>query len=101
VIVAELVTSSPPAAATLIRMLAPLVAEDERRRGDLVATLRTYLAEGLSIHRTAEQLFLHRNSVRSRLRRIEALLGVPVADAKLQLELALIARDAGAAPNAT
>jgi len=56
------------------RMLLPLAREDEERRSDLMATLRAYYACGARVDKTAERLFLHRNSVRYRLDRVVALL---------------------------
>jgi DNA-binding PucR family transcriptional regulator len=58
-----------------------------------VPTLRAYLASGMSPYKTASALFVHRNTLRARLRRIEDLLGGPVIDLHLALQLALLARD--------
>lgn len=44
-------------------------------RDELVDTLVTHFARGLDVATTAEALFLHPNSVRYRLRRIEELIG--------------------------
>ena len=93
VVVPALLASAPDIAGELGQMLRPLAQEDLRSRGELVETLRTYLSEGLSVHRTAQVLMVHRNTVRSRLKRIETLVGGTIASLKLPLELALLAND--------
>jgi sugar diacid utilization regulator len=93
VVVPALLASAPDIAGELAHMLAPLAREDLRSRGELVHTLRTYLNEGLSVHRTAQTLVVHRNTVRSRLKRIETLVGGDISSLKLPLELALVAED--------
>jgi len=57
-------------------LLQPLEREDAERGSDLAATLRAYYDCELRVDRTAERLFLHRNSVRYRLDRIRALIGM-------------------------
>ena len=59
-------------------LLAPLAREDAGRNSDLIATLRAYYACGARVDRTAEILFLHRNSVRYRLDRIRLLTGLDI-----------------------
>ncbi|MET8779807.1 helix-turn-helix domain-containing protein [Nocardia sp. NPDC004654] len=51
---------------------------DERTR--LLETLETWFGAGGSAAATCERLYLHANSVRYRLRRIEELTGRPLAD---------------------
>lgn len=72
-------------------VLAPLLDFDRTNETDYTGFLRTWLACGCSAQRTAEQLFLHRNTVDYRLRRIEELLGLDLAsfDDRVQLDLAL------------
>lgn len=60
------------------RLLAPLLDDDRARGGDLMATLRAYYACGASVGETADALFLHRNSVRYRLDRVRAMLGLDI-----------------------
>lgn len=48
-------------------------------REELVATVIAYLACDLDVGRTAEQLFLHPNSVRYRLRRVEEIVSAPIS----------------------
>jgi GAF domain-containing protein len=63
---------------------------DGRRRSHLVATLEEYLRSRTSIAATARALFIHPNTLRQRLSRIERLAGLDLAsDDLLSLELAL------------
>jgi DNA-binding PucR family transcriptional regulator len=71
--------------------LGPLLADDDVS-GRLRATLSVYLDEGLSPARTARRLGIHQNTVMYRIRRCEELLGRPVRDDRLQLELAVLLR---------
>jgi purine catabolism regulator len=52
---------------------------DARRGTELLDTLEAYLAHGGQIGETADVLFVHRNTLRKRLARIEQLLGVDLA----------------------
>ena len=60
------------------RLLLPLDRADEERGSRLRATLLAYYASGGSVEKTAEALFLHRNSVRYRLDRVRAMLGLNI-----------------------
>ncbi|MCW2705256.1 MAG: transcriptional regulator [Blastococcus sp.] len=77
------------------RILAPLRSYDARKDLSLVSTLRTYLDNDLSTRRTADALYLHPNTVGLRLKKIEELVGVSLAqpDALLQLQAALMAEE--------
>lgn len=68
--------------------LGPLAA-DHPGTAELRATLRAYYGCEQSLVRTAGRLFLHRNTVVYRLRRIEQLLGRPVGEDALELHAAL------------
>lgn len=76
-------------------VLAPLRRYDERKDMSLVTTLCTYLEQGMSTGRAAAALYLHPNTVGLRLRRIEELIGVRLAEpeALLQVNAALMAED--------
>jgi hypothetical protein len=58
------------------RFLAPLIEHDENRSTDLLATLRAWLRNDAQPSRACEELFIHRNSLSYRLRRIEEILGI-------------------------
>jgi purine catabolism regulator len=58
------------------RFLAPLVDHDAERSSQLLDTLRTYLLHNAQPSRTCDALFIHRNSLGYRLRKIENLLRI-------------------------
>ena len=63
---------------------------DERRRTHLLATLEQYLGDRRSGATTARKLFIHPNTLRQRLDRIEKLSGLDLgAEDLLSLELAV------------
>jgi GAF domain-containing protein len=67
-----------------------LMEYDRRRRAQLVATLEQYLRDRRSIATTARALYIHPNTLRQRLDRIEKLSGLVLADEDLlSLELAV------------
>ena len=76
------------------RILGPLA--DADRHSDLVRTLDAFLRLHGSLNAVARDLYLHRNTVRQRLRRIAKLTGADLrnADARLALQLALLGRQA-------
>ena|SRR5437763_6073514 len=92
-----LLHTAPDQAARFVRLLAPILEAGNRGR-PLLETLRAYVATGGSIQGAAEVLFTHRNTVRARLARIEALLGWPLEGRRLELELGLVAYDLGITP---
>jgi len=71
------------------RLVLPLERADAERGSDLRATLRAYFANGCSVAKTAETLFLHRNSVRYRLDRIRSLLRLDVEHHEIAATLLL------------
>jgi len=73
---------------------------DQRRRAQLVETLERYLGARCSVAGTARELFIHPNTVRQRLERIEQVAGLDLReDDLLSLELALkVARLGRGAP---
>jgi sugar diacid utilization regulator len=71
------------------RTIAPLLEYDARRHTHLLDTLRTLLDNHYAVQPTAEALFIHRNTLQKRLRRIETLLGVDLTDIDDLMELYL------------
>lgn|GEM_PF-1311933 len=70
------------------------LAEIDIRDGtELRATLQHYLEQGRSVTRTASQLFLHRNTLRARLERIERLLDLDLksTDGLIEARLGMLA----------
>ncbi|HLW37842.1 MAG TPA: helix-turn-helix domain-containing protein [Candidatus Eremiobacteraceae bacterium] len=76
--IVQAASADPGAAEGCRRLLQPLERESAERGNDLAATLRNYYACGLRVDKTAEQMFLHRNSVRYRLDRIRSLLRLDI-----------------------
>ncbi len=76
-------------------LLRPVAAYDARRGGDLLLTLRAWLAAGCSTPATARALVIHPNTVGYRLASIEKLTGRSLrrVDTRLDLQLALTVRD--------
>lgn len=68
------------------RTLGPLIDYDESHRTDLVATLRTYFACRNDRNTTAGALHIHPNTVTQRLRRVEQLCGVELAEPSTTLQ---------------
>ena len=79
------------------RTLEPLVRNDEERGGQLLPTLRTWLAADMVAADTARTMFVHVNTINYRLRRIGELTGLhPSRPADLiQLQLALTVAEIG------
>ena len=75
--------------------LAPLQNHDHLRSTALMETLRTFFAHHCNITATAKSLYLHPNSIKMRLRKIEAVLKVSLAnpDDLLDLRTALLAEE--------
>lgn len=75
-------------------ILEPLRQYDTVHGTDLVHTMTVYVESGGSLATTAQQLYLHINTVRKRLNRVEHLVGVDPADHAgfLALRVALGAR---------
>jgi hypothetical protein len=74
----ELLLASVPASVLRSfreRLLGPLVAYDERHRAELLPTLREFLACSGSWNACAATMYVHVNTVRYRIRRIEELTG--------------------------
>jgi DNA-binding PucR family transcriptional regulator len=63
---------------------------------DLIRTLEEYVRSHGSVKTVAARLFLHRNTVRQRLRRISQLTGADLddADSRLAMQLAILGRRA-------
>ncbi|QYJ15702.1 hypothetical protein Rxycam_01529 [Rubrobacter xylanophilus DSM 9941] len=79
------------------RLLGPLEAHDREHNGDLLRTLRVYLACGGNVSRTADRLYLHRNSIPYRLERIRSVVGLDLNDdrVRLALQLGILAMEKG------
>ena len=78
------------------RLLGPVLDYEEGRQGDLISTLRTYLASQRSWQKTAEVLFAHRQTVTYRIGKISELTGLDMRETSTlaQLWFALQIHDA-------
>lgn len=56
-------------------LLGPLIESDRYSDGNLLETLRAYFSHDCNANATAESLYIHRNTMRYRLEKIEKLLG--------------------------
>jgi len=74
------------------RLLGPLVAYDERHRAELLPTLREFLACSGSWHACAAAMYVHVNTVRYRIRRIEELTGRDLSSLADQVDFFLALR---------
>ncbi len=74
--------------------LLPLIEFDERHGGELLETLEVYLQSNGSKQETAKRLFIVRQTLYHRLRKIESLIGKDFMNAenRLALEFMLLAR---------
>ena len=74
--------------------LGALAEYDQVNGTDLLRTLETYFAQRGNLSRTAEALFIHRNSLLYRMERIATITGLDLEDpeARLRLQVALKAR---------
>ncbi|OZG69664.1 PucR family transcriptional regulator [Bifidobacterium eulemuris] len=69
--------------------IGPLAKHDQLNGGDLVETLRNYLAFSGSIKETSERMFVHRNTVSYKLGKIQDLLGVNLSDFRTREEMSI------------
>ncbi|MFI7678027.1 PucR family transcriptional regulator [Actinophytocola sp. NPDC049390] len=88
-----LLLSAPALAEALIeRRLGPLLKVPLAERRLLLDTLNSWLETGGSINQTANAVHCHRNTVINRLRRVETITGLDLADTAAHLELSLALR---------
>jgi Purine catabolism regulatory protein-like family/PucR C-terminal helix-turn-helix domain/GGDEF-like domain len=74
------------------RLLGPLLAYDERHRAELLPTLREFLACSGSWNACAAAMYVHVNTVRYRIRRIEELTGRDLSRLEDQVDFFLALR---------
>ncbi|MGE6377796.1 PucR family transcriptional regulator [Peribacillus muralis] len=71
----------------VLSMIEPIIVYDKENEGELLKTLETYLFSRGRIEDAARALFVHRNTVKFRLSRIEDLLGVDLKSSDLAFKL--------------
>jgi hypothetical protein len=74
------------------RLLGPLVAYDDQHRAELLPTLREFLACSGSWNACAAKMYVHVNTVRYRIRRIEELTGRDLSSLNDQVDFFLALR---------
>ena len=74
------------------RLLGPLVTYDDRHRAELLPTLREFLACSGSPNACAAKMYVHVNTVRYRIRRIEELTGRDLSTLNDQVDFFLALR---------
>ena len=76
-------------------LLAPLDAYDAAQGGDLVASLQAFLQHNARWETAAAELFVHRHTLRYRMRKVEELTGRDLSSSfdRMEFWLALRARD--------
>ena len=74
------------------RLLGPLLSYDERHRAELLPTLREFLACSGSWNVCAAKMYVHVNTVRYRIRRIEELTGRDLSSIEDQVDFFLALR---------
>ncbi|GAV22689.1 PucR family transcriptional regulator [Carboxydothermus pertinax] len=68
-------------------LLEPIMDYDRKNEGQLLETLKTYFQCNADINTTAEKLFVHVNTLRYRLKKVEELLGMDLNLLDVQLNL--------------
>jgi purine catabolism regulator len=71
------------------QIIGPLVRYDEEHRGSLMQTLSAYFSNHGNISKTAESLFVHRNTLLYRMDRIQELTGQDLNNSDMRLALHL------------
>lgn len=84
-----LTTAEPDEAARFVEHELGELAQPSDAMARLRATLRAYYEENASPVRTARRLGVHQNTIVYRVNRAEEILGRPMADRRLELEVAL------------
>ena len=83
-------------------LLAPLDAYDTEHNGELASSLQAFLQHNARWETAAAQLYVHRHTLRYRMRKVEELTGRDLGNSfdRMEFWLALRARDLLAAPQA-
>ncbi|MTR32535.1 hypothetical protein GMD62_09265 [Pseudoflavonifractor sp. BIOML-A14] len=70
-----------------LAQLEPLIAYDAKYGKNLLRTLEVYLQANCSLVRTAQRMYLHRNTLAYRLEKIRELLDLPIEEAQARNHL--------------
>ena len=76
-------------------ILGPIITYDEKNNSNLAEVLWCYLRHNGSVIETADELFLHRNTVNYKLNKASEILGVSLSslDSRLQITLGFMIQD--------
>jgi DNA-binding PucR family transcriptional regulator len=88
---AALLTQDIEAARDWVARVLGALAVDDEQTARMRETLHVFLSTGGSYLETAERLKLHKNTVHYRVRKAAEIRGRPVAEDRLEVELALLA----------
>lgn len=80
---------SPTTQTFLQERMNTLLAYDKDKNGELINTLSAYFCNNQNMRKTAETLFMHKNSVAYRLRLVEELTGLKLSDSESAFQLQL------------
>jgi len=70
-----------------LNYLQPLIKQDEQHGTELIATLEAYLRNDKKICKTAKELFVHRNTIRYRIKKISDILGIDMSDGEMLFDI--------------
>ena len=69
------------------QILGKLLIEDEITNSGLMATLEGFVSNQYDINKTAEDMFIHKNTLRYRIKKIEELLDIKFSDMDVKLNI--------------
>ena len=72
--------------------LGAIIAYDREKNGHLLATLRAYAASNFNVRQTARRLFIHINTLKYRLQRIQEISGTDPDEPEVRFNLQLAMR---------
>lgn len=74
-----------------LQILAPLMKYDQKKDTSLVKTLRTYLNQDCNNQKTSKTLYIHSNTLKYRLQRVQEIAGIDLnnSEHRLNVQLAL------------
>ncbi|RZT84219.1 DNA-binding PucR family transcriptional regulator [Pseudonocardia sediminis] len=86
-----LLAADPGSAAPWVQSALGGLADDDEAAARLRETLWVYLSHGGSLAAAATELHLHKNTIVYRIRKAEQMRGRPLSDARIDVEVALLA----------
>ena len=77
------------------KTIRPLLDYDRKNNSDLTVVLRSYLDHNGSVRETADELYVHRNTINYKLNKISEILGMDLSqlDSRLQLRVGFMLQD--------